>query len=398
MTSFIEAVGRLVLRRKPREGRMDEEHADNVAAGRAFGSTTAASTDGDRHSHFPPAHGHRSYQIPEDDSLTLFRLLLGINTSPYLGYTQSSPVGTRPAANIGIYARVVHSEQKAKDSFKVFSVVINACYFLQIVVAASLTAMGAANAGRGAITAFGAINTVIAGLLTFLKGSGLPGRFKYYGNEWKKIREYIEQRERDFSRVGCTLDVFEVVNTIDQMYNNTKREIEMNTPDSYTTITNQKGFAQTTSEVKVGGVEFKTSSMEVAKVDGLESKLQSLESAVERLTAGVEKKTEVITQDIHEHEKQIKEDVHDFKKTIIEDLEDHKAKLGRETKERRPQATQTVDEKSVRVMDEKDKTEQADAPAAKDAEDSRRTATSEVRIAVPTPAKKDAEGSGHEPN
>lgn len=60
---------------------------------------------------------------------------------------------------------------------------INACYFLQIIVAAALTAMGAAGTSSQAITAFGAINTIIAGFLTFLKGSGLPGRLKYYGNE-----------------------------------------------------------------------------------------------------------------------------------------------------------------------------------------------------------------------
>jgi len=116
---------------------------------------------------------------PEKDPLTFFRLMLGIQTWPYLGFTISGPQGTRPAANIGLYARVVHSEQKAKDSFKVFSIVINGCYFLQIVIAAALTALGAARASSGAVTAFGALNTVIAGFLTFLKGSGLPGRFKY---------------------------------------------------------------------------------------------------------------------------------------------------------------------------------------------------------------------------
>lgn len=96
--------------------------------------------------------------------------------------------------------------------------------------------MGAASINHTAITAFGAINTIIAVILTFLKGSGLPGRLKYFGDAWKKIREYIEQRERDFSRPNCDLDVHEVVATIEQMYSHTKHEIEMNTPDSYNSI------------------------------------------------------------------------------------------------------------------------------------------------------------------
>ncbi|KAI5927559.1 hypothetical protein F4810DRAFT_269942 [Camillea tinctor] len=206
MVSFFGAVLRLIFRAKPREGRMDEEQAHNIT-GAAVGSTTTRPTDsiavgstlgGNSHMAAP---GRPPY-VSAEDPLTLFRLMLGITTSPYLGFTETGPRGTRPAANIGIYARVVHSEQKAKDSFKVFSIVINACYFLQIVVAASLTAMGAAGSASQGVTAFGAINTVIAGFLTFLKGSGLPGRLKYYGNEWKKIREFIEQRERDFTYLG----------------------------------------------------------------------------------------------------------------------------------------------------------------------------------------------------
>ncbi|KAI0008549.1 hypothetical protein F4779DRAFT_438212 [Xylariaceae sp. FL0662B] len=382
MASLIEAIWRLAFRRKPREGRMDEEHADNVAAGRGLGSNTIASTVG-HDSHFPPAQGHRSYQIPEDDSLTLFRLLLGINTSPYLGYSESSPVGTRPAANIGIYARVVHSERKAKDRFKVFSILINACYFLQIVVAASLTAMGAAGAGRGAVTAFGAINTVIAGLLTFLKGSGLPGRLKYYGNEWKKIREFIEQRERDFSRAGCTLDVFEVVRTVDKMYNDTKQEIEMNTPDSYTTITNAKRFAQD-GETKIGGID-------VSKIEGLASKLKGLDGVVERLASGIEKKTEGVGHTILEHGRQVREGVRGFEEAVIRDIAGHKEQLGRETRERGAQATRAVDEGGVRVADEIEKIEQVGARTAKDLEESRNTAVDEVRSAAAAQMNKVAE-------
>lgn len=96
--------------------------------------------------------------------------------------------------------------------------------------------MGAANTNHVGITAFGAINTVIAGLLTYLKGSGLPNRIRWYENEWKKIREYIEQRERDFSRPDCRLSVEEVVGVIEAMYEEVKADIQTNTPEMYISV------------------------------------------------------------------------------------------------------------------------------------------------------------------
>lgn len=66
---------------------------------------------------------------------------------------------------------------------------------MQLVLSAAITALGASHSSHATITGFGAINTVCAGFLTYLKGSGVPHRFKYYASEWKALREYIDQRE-----------------------------------------------------------------------------------------------------------------------------------------------------------------------------------------------------------
>lgn len=181
--------------------------------------------------------GHPAAEDTADKTpVELFRLTVGINTSAQYRYRYNDP-DSRPADNIGIYKRVVKKEAKAKRNFKIFNKVIIACYFLQIVIAASLTAMGAANANNKAITAFGAINTIIAGFLTYLKGSGYPARLEYFSNRWGKLREYIEQREREISLKDYKLDyvVMEVAR-IEAKYHKTKREIEMNTPDSYNPV------------------------------------------------------------------------------------------------------------------------------------------------------------------
>ena len=167
-----------------------------------------------------------------DERLIIFRHLTGITSHPSMIPSQFGP-GGRAAPNLGIYARVVKNEANAKKGYKNFAWLINGCLGVQIIVAASLTALGAADASHSAITVFGAINTVIAGLLTFLKGSGLPNRLKYYHTEWKQIREIIEQRERDFSRPGCELDVHGVVGMIETMYEEVRKDLEASTPDRF---------------------------------------------------------------------------------------------------------------------------------------------------------------------
>lgn len=120
----------------------------------------------------------------------------------------------RPAPNEGIYPAVSAKEcvpttasmptppqliracrWKAKRTYKRYQIAINTALGFQLVLSAAITALGASNSSHSTITGFGAINTVCAGFLTYLKGSGVPQRFKYYASEWKQLREYIEQRE-----------------------------------------------------------------------------------------------------------------------------------------------------------------------------------------------------------
>ncbi|PKS07582.1 hypothetical protein jhhlp_006187 [Lomentospora prolificans] len=169
--------------------------------------------------------------IPATDKLLVYRSLTGIDTVPALRTGHSA----RTAPNIGLYTRVVRSERSAARGYRVFNVLINACLGIQIIVAAILTSLGAANGPRAAVTGFGAINTIIAGILTYLKGSGLPNRLKYHENEWKAVREYIEQREREFCLADCSLDVHDELQVIEDMYQTVKMELEANRNPGSTT-------------------------------------------------------------------------------------------------------------------------------------------------------------------
>lgn len=203
--------------------------------------TATASTD-DGHGNFgitappiaptPTPHHHPDLHklVPANNKLAVFRQLTGIDSVPALKLTE---ILGRPASNLGIYARTVRAEDRATLQYRIFSFLINACLGIQIIVAASLTALGAGNGPHRVVTGFGAINTIIAGFLTYLKGSGLPNRYKHQQNQWEKVREYIEQRERDFCLERCTLEVDEEIDIIERMYEDVRSEMESSMPDSY---------------------------------------------------------------------------------------------------------------------------------------------------------------------
>ncbi|MCJ1318185.1 hypothetical protein MMC15_003513 [Xylographa vitiligo] len=191
------------------------------------GSQPSAATPG---SHIAPYLPSDPLERPVavDDKLATFRRITGITSAP------EHKTGRRPATNLGIYARVVKNEQQALDAFNFSSRFINGCLALQLIVAATLTALGAGNGPHAAVTVFGAVNTIIAGFLTYLKGSGLPNRHKFYASSWRKVREYMEQREREFERMDCALDVEEVVKEVEDMYEEVRQDVEANEPDKYT--------------------------------------------------------------------------------------------------------------------------------------------------------------------
>ena len=163
------------------------------------------------------------------DRLSVFREQVDISDIIELGPRASK----RPAPNIGIYNRVATEEHKAKLQYYVSALVINMCLLSQVVLASALTALGAGNGSHTQITALGAANTVIAAILTFTKGSGLPNRLRQYQCTLRKVREYIEQRERDFAQLDCQLDLDHEMTIIKGMYEQARVNDENNDPGTY---------------------------------------------------------------------------------------------------------------------------------------------------------------------
>lgn len=114
-----------------------------------------------KNSSFPPPliPARATFLEPEVmTQLNTFRHLIGIHSTKGLvpqstGQTDLHFDG-RAAPNRGIYNRVCHRESQAKRGYKIAAMLINGCLGLQIIVAAALTAMGAANSNHVGITAF----------------------------------------------------------------------------------------------------------------------------------------------------------------------------------------------------------------------------------------------------
>lgn len=76
------------------------------------------------------------------------------------------------------------------------------------------------------------------------------------------------------------MDAHEVVSAIEKMYTHVKEEIEVNTPDGYTSVTNSRRMEQ--AEVgKVGGFD-------TSKLEGIANKLTGLDGTIKGLKERVE--------------------------------------------------------------------------------------------------------------
>lgn len=155
--------------------------------------------------------------------LIKFRNLVGIQSA------QTVTPG-RPAPNPGIYKRVVDEESKAHLGFLLTTYIVNSFFLLQIILGAALTALGAAGGPSIAVTVLGATNTIVAGILTYLKGQGLPARLEQATHLLRTLREHTEERERELTEPDSLLDVDEVVQSIVQMYKEVRQTAQDNAP------------------------------------------------------------------------------------------------------------------------------------------------------------------------
>lgn len=132
----------------------------------------------------------------ESQVLTIFRRAVGINSDKAGTFTDSETLEKGRRRAVGVYKSVIEQQRRKRMVHHTLGIVLYISHFLQIVLAAVLTALGPnAKNYEVPITILGAVNTVVAGVLALLKGSGVIERVSKDEVEFKKLQDWIEETE-----------------------------------------------------------------------------------------------------------------------------------------------------------------------------------------------------------
>lgn len=169
----------------------------------------------------------------QSENLRKFRKAIGINVAlAQDGDVESARLGAR-----GLYKEIIVKQRQRGRLYYLTDVVMYTSLAAQIVIGASLTALGPlSRLHPHSITILGITNTSIAGILALMKGQGLPDRLRKDQFEMRKVQDYIEEMDARLLLAGDTLTLGEVDDAVQKVflkYNAARDTTEMNRPDTY---------------------------------------------------------------------------------------------------------------------------------------------------------------------
>jgi hypothetical protein len=94
-----------------------------------------------------------------------------------------------------LYGRALRLRRKQNFTYQFTAGLSNTMLLSQVILGAALTALGASNSSHILITIFGAMNTIIAGLVAYLKSRGQPMRARMYRDDLERVVDEIENSE-----------------------------------------------------------------------------------------------------------------------------------------------------------------------------------------------------------
>lgn len=159
-------------------------------------------------------------------------------TSPGKFFEETQQYQTYEAAIFDLQKELTQTRNYQNFQYQLLTVTCNLLVILQVVIGATITALGPSGGDHVlAITILGALNTSIAGILSLLKGRGLPQRLRRNMAEINKVLDLIRER-KTLLRYGnlqfSGLATSELLQDIFQAYSSMKQIIENNQPDTYT--------------------------------------------------------------------------------------------------------------------------------------------------------------------
>ncbi|PNS21704.1 hypothetical protein CAC42_1558 [Sphaceloma murrayae] len=101
------------------------------------------------------------------------------------------PLPTSPHRDT-LYQRVLRRRRSQNIVYLFTASLANTLLLSQVVLGAALTALGASQSSHVLITVFGAANTIIAGLVAYLKSRGQPMRARMYREDLERLVDEME--------------------------------------------------------------------------------------------------------------------------------------------------------------------------------------------------------------
>ncbi|KAH6629317.1 hypothetical protein C7974DRAFT_184591 [Boeremia exigua] len=169
-----------------------------------------------------------------------FCLLVGVPPS-------NKPIDApRPASfKRSLYGRAIHTRDAQNRTYMFTAALSNTLLLTQVVLGAALTGLGASESSHILITVFGALNTVIAGLVAYLKSRGQPMRARMYRDDLDRVVDEMENSEvmwlgiqhgvhgYDEIAIDDSVSVRSEVARLTRLLDKAVRSNTMNDPDMY---------------------------------------------------------------------------------------------------------------------------------------------------------------------
>ncbi|OCK81427.1 hypothetical protein K432DRAFT_381335 [Lepidopterella palustris CBS 459.81] len=139
-----------------------------------------------------------------------------------------------PENNIGIYENIIYEERRTLRSASFYDILANGSLIAQLIISALLILLAATpNDHHITLAILGAFNGVITGVLSLIRGQGLPNRFLEYADGLRKVRERVEWLEKELEAGKREVRYKEVVD-LKEMYERIREDEQKNRPDTWT--------------------------------------------------------------------------------------------------------------------------------------------------------------------
>lgn len=125
-----------------------------------------------------------------DDYHAQFCKMVGIPPSDLPPHEVPPPIGKKT-----LYGRALRAKSQQSTTYAFTAGISNTLLLSQVVLGAAVTGLGASASSHILITIFGALNTIIAGVVAYLKSRGQPMRARMYRDDLERVVDEIENSE-----------------------------------------------------------------------------------------------------------------------------------------------------------------------------------------------------------